>query len=632
MNASFHINGISCVLLICLIAGTPDVSLSAGSSPFDSLSASNDFIQDRTIDRPDEAILSPEDFFNMAMEYYRDAKFDTAAAYFSKIDTPEAQLFEGKSLFAISSYPLAKNRLRQLSRNDDPRLFDEARYTLALCEFQTRQFGKSLDILHNLKSRPAYQNLHRDANTLYQEILGYLTTEQRKSAFLQSENQRVQLDLIRFGVDNMNRAEAIQLYDVLHPFFEATIDTNILGALSRRIRNLPTQKSSASQGRAPAGIVYNIGVLLPETESGTGEWQISRSLYNSYLLAAEEFNRAQNGKHIRLHLLETSDTTLTLEAAVARLAWQHHADAIIGPLFSDAAFRIRDLVEYYQIPLIPPLANADTINISNPYLYQVNPTFETRGRAMATFAVNQLKLDTLAVITQINQPVSREAREFRNEAERLGATILHYFSEDFESLAFEVGHITPYLAGSRQHVGRYFDDEDFELIPVKGVYISVTGGGSEQLIDLILNDLQAFRSTAVILGNEEMAHVELSDARRRYFDIYYSSFFHRNEENREAFNFRNNYESLTGYQPDNFAYLGYDVATFLFRSIDQLGNPAHIKQKLRHRPEFEGVITHIDFRGTHINQYLHFMHIDHGATVLYKSDEEDGDESEEVPY
>ncbi len=572
--------------------------------------------------RNDEPV---DEVFDRAMRFYSEAQYDSAAFFFSQLDTPEAHLFAGKSYFTISSYPLARNSLRKVSRSDDPRLFDEARYTLALCEFQTRQFGRSLDLLYNLKSRPAYQNLHREADRLYQQIMGYLTTEQRRVAFQQSENPRVQLDLLRFGLDQMSRAEARQLFDALHPFFEATIDTNILAAVDRRIQRMPTQ-SGSSYGKAPSGIVYNIGILLPATEPGTREWQVSRSLYMGYLLAAEEFNRSQNDKHIRLHHMETSDTLLTLEAAMARLAWQHHADAVIGPLFSDAAYRIRDLAEYYQIPVIPPLANADTINIKNPYLYQINPTFEARGRAMAQFAVNTLKLDTLAVITQKNLPVAREAREFRNEAERLGATVIHYFSEDFEARAFEVGHITPHFAGDRRFVERYFDDEDFELVPVKGLYISVTGGGAEQLIDLILNDLQAFRSDVTILGNEEMAHIELSDTRRRRFDIYYSSFFHRNDDSREAYQFRNNFQSLAGFRPDDFAHLGYDVATLLFQSISDFENPSRIKQKLRHRPLHEGMITNIDFRGTHVNQHLHFLHVTLDGAEQYEAPEEKEEE------
>jgi hypothetical protein len=575
----------------------------------------------------DDEPAEQDELFDKALGFYQEARYDSAAMLFSRIDTPEARLFAGKSYFATSDYPLARNSLRKLTRNDDPRLYDEARYTLALTAFQTRQYGSSLDLLHALKSRPAYQNLHRDADRLYQQIMGFLTTEQRKQAFHQSENPRVQLDLLRFGLDHMGRADARQLYDALHPYFAATVDTNILAAVNRRIQSLPT-RSDGSFGKAPSGIVYNIGVLLPAAETGTREWQVSRSLYNGYLLAAEEFNRAQDDKRIRLLHMETSDTSLTLEAAMARLAWQHHADAVIGPLFSDDAYRIRDLAEYYQIPVVPPLANADTINISNPFLYQVNPTFEARGRAMANFAVRQLKLDTLAVITQSNQPVAREAREFRNEAERLGATVIHYFSENFEARAFEVGHITPLFAGNRRLVERYFDDEDFELIPVKGLYISVTGGGAEQLIELILNDLQAFRSNVAILGNEEMAHIDLSDARRRQFDIYYSSFFHRNDDNRNAYHFRNNYQSLAGYRPDNFAHLGYDVGSFLFRSIGDFENPARIKQKLRTRPRYEGVITNIDFRGSHINQHLHFLHIERDGTVLLEFVEEEETEEE----
>ncbi len=605
----------------------PTASASGTENPYRNASGEDAGPADRrTSGRDDE---QDGDLFEQAMAFYRVARYDSAALLFSRIDTPVARLFAGKSYFATSNYPLARHSLRKLSRNDDPRYFDEARYTLALAEFQVRQFGNSLDLLYGLKSRPAYQNLHRDADRLYREIMGFLTIDQRKSAFLQSDNPRVQIDLLRFGIDFMSRSEARQLYDALHPYYEATVDTNILAAINRRIEQLPT-RSGSSNGKAPSGIVFNIGVLLPAAEQGSPEWQVSRSLYNGYLLAAEEFNRGSNDKMIRLHHMETSDTSLTLEAAMARLAWKHHADAVIGPLFSDDAYRIRDLAEYYEIPVIPPLANADTINISNPYIYQINPTFEARGRAMANFAVRKLKLSTLAVITQSNQPVSQEAREFRNEAERLGATILHYFSEDFEARAFEVGHITPHFAGNRRLVERYFDDEDFQLVPVDGLYISVTGGGSEQLVDLILNDLQAFRSEVTILGNEEMAHIDLSDDRRRQFDIYYSSIFHRNDDNRDAYHFRNNFESLTGHQPDNFAHLGYDVATFLFRSINDFENPARIKHQLRKQPRHDGVITGIDFRGTHINQYLHFLHFERDGTVLMELPDVEEEELEDV--
>ena len=573
-----------------------------------------------------------DDRFGKGMDHYRHAQFDSAAYFFSGLETPEAKLFLGKSYFALSEYPKAKNKLRQLTRDDDPRLHDEARYTLSLADFQTRQYGKSLDKLYNLKSRPAYQDLHEDAEILYDQIIGYLTTGQRRKAFMQSEYPRVQFDLLRYGLDYMARPEASELYSTLENYFHDTIDTNMVAALKRRIDRLPEQRSaSARYGPAPEGIVYNIGVLLPETESESREWRVARSLYNGYLLAAEEFNRENDDKHIRLHHVTTSDTALTNKAAMAKMAWKYHADAVIGPLFSEAAYEIRDLAEYYQIPVIPPLANADTLNIENPYIYQINPTFEVRGKAMARFAVNKLELDTLAVITQSNQPVVREAQAFRNEAEKLGAKVVHYFSENFEETAFDVDHITPWFARSERHLGRGVDPDDYPLVPIKGLYLSVTGSGSDQLIDIILTDLQANRSEVTILGNEEMSHVDLSDDRRRYFDIYYSDFFHTDEDKRATRRFQDNYQSLTGSGADNFAHLGYDVATYLFKSLTELQNPGRIKPRLRHLPEYEGVITNIDFQGSHINNYLHFLHVTRDETILYvpEKDEDEDDEDED---
>ncbi len=614
--------------LFFLTVATSYSYTSAHFTDFNGMPADVATVQDDSDRDSDE-----EERFRAAMEHYGEAEYDSAAVLFDGIPTPEARLFSGKSYFALGNYPLAKQHLHQLTRDDDPRLFDESRYTLALAHIQTRQFGISLDMLHDLKSRPAYQNLNRDADEVYDRILGYLTTEQRRQALSQSVSVPVQLDLFRYGLDHMVRSEANELYNTLYPLYESTVDTNILAALNRRIQRLPRELSpSHSFGPPPNGMVHNIGVLLPVTEPGSGEWRISRSLYNGYLLAAEEFNREHEDRHIRLHHIETSDTSLTQEAALTKLAWTHHADAVIGPLFSDAAYRIGRLAEYYQIPVIPPLANADTLNISNPYLYQINPTFETRGRAMAAFAVNELGLDTLAVITQRNQPVSREGREFRNEAERLGATVLYYFSEDFEARAFEVDHITPYFAGDERFIESFIEDllddpeeEHFELQPVKGLYISVTGAGAEQLIELILNDLQATRSRVTILGNEEMAHVQLSNAARSYFDIYYSNFFHRDDDRRQTYNFQSNYRSLSGSNPDNFGHLGYDVGTFVFQSIARLQNPARLKQELRNRPLYEGVITNIDFRNSHINQHLHIFRVDRDETVRVKFGDFDED-------
>ncbi|MDI6400924.1 ABC transporter substrate-binding protein [Balneolaceae bacterium ANBcel3] len=556
-----------------------------------------------------------EALFEQGMELYRQAQYDSAAVFFEQLETAEGRLFTGKSHWAAGNYQLARHHLYTISRNDDPRFYDEARYTLALTYFQSHQFGKSLDILQNMLSRPLRQDLRSDVRTLYNQILSYLTIEQRKQAFLQSELSAVHIDLLRYGLDYMTRSEASALLEALRPYFETVADVSIITSLERRIARLPDQPSDVrSIGSAPDGMVYTIGVILPEASRGSTTWQVSRSLYHGYLIAAEQYNRDHPSSKIRLKMLETSDTLLTEEAAVSRFAWDKKVDAILGPFFSESAHRVAELAEYYQIPVITPLANADTLNISNPYLFQMNPTFETRGKQMARFAVQELRLDTLAVITQSNQPVSAEARAFRVEAERLGATVLHYFSENFERRAFEVGHITPWFAGRE----RFVDIEEYPIKPVKGLYLAFTGSGAEHLIELILTDLQAIRSNVTILSNQTIAHANVSTAARRYFDIYYSDFFHLKRDSRHSLLLRDEYRTLTGQSPDDYAYLGYDVARFLFKTLNEVRNPARLKNKMRVQPYFEGTISRIDFNGTHVNQHLNFMHMGRDETILYQ--------------
>lgn len=560
--------------------------------------------------------LPDEQRFDSAMQLYREGDFEQAAAAFSEIQTAEARLFAGKSHFSLGNHAMARHYLNMLGTEDDPRLYEEARFTLALVYFRTRQFGLSLDLLFDLRSRPGFENLDVDAGRFYDQAMAYLTAGQRKQAFAQSRNPRVQFDLVRYGIDHMTKAEASELYTAMYDYLSHTIENNVLQAVGRRIERMPeTVRPSARYGPAPDGMVYDIGVLLPAAEKGSSEWQVARSLYNGYVLAADAFNQNNDDRSVQLHLVETSDTLYTPEAALTRMAWQVHADAVLGPLYSNEVYRVAEKAASYEIPVLPPLANADTLNRGNHHLFLVNPTLEARGQYMARFAVQTLNLRNLSVITQRGQDSEREARAFRQEAERLGATIVHYFSEDFEARAFEVGHITPWFAGHE----RFVDTDEYELEPVDGLYLAVGGSGAEQLIDLILNDLQATRSQVKILGNEQMGLVNLSPARMRYFDIYYTTFFDTEPSRRATYQFQNNFESATGARPDEFAHLGFDVATYLFESLHEVQNPARLREYLRERSAFEGVITPIHFRNTQVNQLMHIMHIDQDRPERYRA-------------
>ncbi|MEX1137493.1 MAG: ABC transporter substrate-binding protein [Balneolales bacterium] len=543
------------------------------------------------------AAQNEQERFDDALQFYQEGRFLNAAHSFSEIDIPEAKLFTGKSFFAAGQYKLSNHYLSEVPSNAPEQVYDDSRYTIALNDFQTGNFGRSLDGLHILKENGTTRNISRSAENFYEETMNYLTIGQRKEAFMQSNIPEVQLELITSSFDWVDRQTAQTLINTLENSLIAMQDSvavQNLKARASRMRNNPQNNYAP----APEGITYNIGVALPETED-ENTLGVSQSMYFGLSLAAEEFNRRNDHQKIALHHANPDADERNPEHVMTNFAWNNNADLIIGPLFSESAYSMTALAEQYQIPLVTPLANSDSLNLDNPYVYQINPTFSQRGRAMARFAVNELGLDSLAIISEKNTPAEEEAHAFRDEATRLGAHFVHIFNKDFEAQGYDVSNITPWFASDTTFVD---DPDEFDLKPVDGLFIATGGGGAANLIDLIMTDLEATRSTVTVLGNEEMGYVEMSTRRLQRLDIFYPEIFYTDESREDVTNFKVDYQNLSGMDADRFAFLGYDVASYLFNILEEVQNPARLKDAIKKQPKHSGLTINIDFGNGHVNR------------------------------
>jgi hypothetical protein len=61
--------------------------------------------------------------------------------------------------------------------------------------------------------------------------------------------------------------------------------------------------------------------------------------------------------------------------------------------------------------------------------------------------------------------------------------------------------------------------------------------------------------------------------------------------------------------PNRFAMIGYDTASYLLRTLDNIANPQLLKDALKSQPSYEGLINNINFRNTHINQEVKIFKI-----------------------
>lgn len=550
-------------------------------------------------------LLSAQQSFDDGVELYQQGNYSKAVSIFNNLDNDKARLFSGKSYLGMGQYLTAKAYLSQITEESSRDLFLEAEYTLALTDFQLGLFGKTLNRLYPMKQQSVKTQVVTDGIQLYEDILNYLTINQRKKAFQEAKYPEIKYDLVEAAFGSINYGDAKTLYQQLK---HSRIDTSssAMQELSKAISDsmsYAVQMAYNNRFRAPDGITYNIGAALPSYPSDDPNFKVSQGLYFGYVLAAEQFNQQHPDKKAFIRYQNTGADMDSAGYAMTDLAWNYNASAVLGPLFSEPVRRMATLAEQYQIPLIAPLANQDSLNIDNPYVYQANPTFTSHGRKMAQYAVNKLKMDTLAVLAEKESNGEESAFAFRREAEKLGAKVSYFFLEDLASQGYELTDYTKYFTTDSAQI----DSLGYHYLD--GIYAPFTGQAAPTLIELLLVDLEAMNSNLTVLGSQEWGNVQIPEDRLGNRKIYFSESYYINQKSQRVEQFRKEFKRRFNMDPNRFAMIGYDAASYVLETLNRIGNPELLKNALKEQPLYEGLISNISFKGTHINQEVKIFRI-----------------------
>ena len=538
--------------------------------------------------------------FEDGLELYEQQQYEEALQIFTSLNDDRSLLFAGKSHFDLQNYLKANSFLRQVIRQSQEIAYrQEAEFTLGLSYFSMKDYSKSIDVLHRLISSNERGRAKVDAQRFYRQILQFFTLDERFEIIQSTEFQTVARDIVDSAYPIVNYVEYKALLSV---FLDRITDQNqrnmAASELKREAR--PANDQSTAEGLTPPeGMVYNIGVILPADEEADTDMLVPRNLYYGITLAAEDFNSRFADKKIALNYKNSHRNPDSTAMSFHDAVWKDFSDVVIGPLFSETASRMAELSEQYSVPMIAPLANSDEINLDYNFTFQMNPTFEVHGRRMARHAVQNLNLDTLAVITPTNALGTASARSFRREAERLGAFVSYYIEEDFSSFGYDLTDFTKVFTTDSVEV------DSLNYIPTEGIYAPFTGQAANTLINLLMTDLEVLDSEMIIMGSEEWESANLSSWQERNFEVYYSQAFSESADSSEIRLFREDFQTRFGLEPDQFSKLGYDIGTYLFESISQAGNPALLKHTLRNQEPYDGLAIQIDMRGQRINQHVY---------------------------
>lgn len=538
--------------------------------------------------------------FEDGLNLYEQQQYDEALEIFTSLGDGQSLLFAGKSHFDLQNYLKANTFLKQADEQAEQVAYrQEARFTLGLSYFRMKNYTKSIDLLHELMISDERGRAKIDAQRFYRQMLQFFTLDQRFEIIQSTDYQSVARDVVSSSYNIVDHLDYMSLVSVL---LERTTDENqqeeLASELDRQAR--PGNNSNQAQSlSAPDGMVYNIGVILPAEEEPETTMLVPRNLYYGITLAAEDFNSRFTDKKIALNYRNSYQNPDSTAKSFNNAVWKDFSDAVIGPLFSETASRMAGLSEQYMIPMIAPLANSDEINMDYNYTFQMNPTFEVHGKRMAQHAVQELKLDTLAVITPEDALGTASARSFRREAERLGAFVSYYIEEDFSSMGYDLTDFTKVFTTDSVEV------DSLNYIPTEGIYAPFTGQAANTLINLLMTDLEVLGSEMVILGSEEWQNANLSSWQERNFEIYYSQAFGESADSTELQLFEEDFQTRFAIAPDRFSKLGYDIGTYLFESLSQAGNPALLTNFFRTNEPYDGLAIKINMDGRRINQHVY---------------------------
>lgn len=552
--------------------------------------------------------------FENGLSLYEQGDYERAIRILQQSDRPEAILFTGKSYFALNNYIKALGFLNKVKPSTTPEIYHEAKYTAALSYFQMDDFSRSLDILKSLSEERPSTNTSRSALQLYDQILGYLTLKQRREVFMETTSDEIRLDLLESTIGIVKYRSAIAFLELYKRSVE-DIDQLRISRIETQLSDsiVYSQMYNPNQViQSPKGIAYNIGVVLPEFEFDAPEYEIPQHLYFGIQLAIEEFNSSNTDQKAFITYKNSNSADINAEGIVTDLVWNNDVDVIIGPLFSGIAKEFSNLAEEYEVPMLLPLANADSLDLYNNYVFQLNPAFSTQGEIMARYAVNVLGYDTLGVIAEKGSLGAPAARAFMHEAERNGGFIEYYFEESLEETGYDIRDYT-----------QFFTTDTLDSVDmVEAVYAPFTGTVAPTLVASMLTDLEAMRSDVAILGSEEWMNVNLEDRRLADTELYFTESFNVDTSTTKAQEFASSFRLRFNTQPNQFAYIGYDAAVIITSTLKKVKNPVNLRDALKDLNNFYGLSSKVSFKGTHVNQEVKIKRMPRDSDLLEDSDNE----------
>jgi ABC-type branched-subunit amino acid transport system substrate-binding protein len=410
-----------------------------------------------------------------------------------------------------------------------------------------------------------------------------------------------------------------------------------------------------------------IGVMIPINinENFKEQVDIGTDIIDAIKFAVDEYNQSSNIK-VRLDIRD-SKLDSTINAKIANdFAVDKHVISIFGPIFSDEFLAAAKVCNEKNIPIISPTATGNNLAGIGEYVFQANPDFITRAKAMAIYVIKKLKYKNFACFAPNTSYGRVMVENFSKTINRLGGNILaveHYDNnilqtqksmfalcnkifekgselyisftdananenlqkiikygipkKKLDTMMFKGTEVSIYELFGRdgQNITKKLNlktilktkyEVDLPVNSVDAIYIPIT---SKNDIKLISAALTSYKINAKILGTGDFNHpfeLEATKDKMNGLIFDYDSYFDLKDYVYK--NFYKNYVLKTKKQVTKNTLYGYDAISILLAGIRKGNlNRKDLKNFLSNIEKWPGLHSRITLRKNRINSDLNIL-------------------------
>lgn len=197
-----------------------------------------------------------------------------------------------------------------------------------------------------------------------------------------------------------------------------------------------------------------IGVALPlfENSEEPSKKQLGSEILDGMKFSLNAFTKSNKTK-VSLEVMDTQRDPKQAFEIIKGFGEDSQISCVLGPVFSSELLECVKLGEEYSIPIVSPTATGDKLAADHYYIFQLNPSYEVRGKLMAEYLVQRLGMKNFAVIYEENYGVNFNTA-FEENVKKLKGKIVssNSYPKDITNIGEIIGNIYKVIKENDQFI------------------------------------------------------------------------------------------------------------------------------------------------------------------------------------